>query len=405
MKTTSRPTEMPDEDSTSARAMAVSEEAFVFDVSSLCAHFSRLQDGRHRRGKRYSLVVMLTLMVLAKLSGHDTPEAMADWARLRAAGLAELLKLKRASMPHAVTYERVLAKAIAPEQLEREMSAFFAQQSSVGQQVHLALDGKQIRGTASGADGGNEYLLGVYVPGADVMLLQMAIPAGQGELTVAPKLLKALDLQGQVVTGDAEFTQRNLSIQIVESHGHYVWKVKDNQAELRQDIQDAFEVPAPAQAPRAQPDVRTYTQHDCGHGRIEQRTITVSSVLKGYSDWPYLEQVFKLDATVTFKKTGQCFSKVTYGVTSLPADHASPRQLLAYLRGHWQIENGSHYRRDVTFKEDGCDLRRRPVAHLMAILNNIATGLIALAGFKNAAHARRVFDARPAQAFALLVSS
>lgn len=402
---------MPDEDSTQARAMAVSEEGFVFDVSSLCAHFSRLQDGRHRRGKRYSLVVMLTLMVLAKLSGHDKPEAMADWARLRAAGLAELLKLKRASMPHAVTYERVLAKAIAPEQLEREMSAFFAQQREVGQQVHLALDGKQIRGTASSADAGNEYLLGMYVPGADVMLLQMAIPAGQGELTVAPKLLKALDLQGQVVTGDAEFTQRNLSIQIVESHGHYIWKVKDNQAELRQDIQDVFaerpcgEVPAPAQAPRAQTDVRSYTRHDCGHGRIEQRTITVSSVLKGYSDWPYLEQVFKLDATVTFKKTGQSFSKVTYGVTSLRADQASPRQLLAYLRGHWQIENGSHYRRDVTFKEDGCDLRRRPVAHLMAILNNIATGLIALAGFKNAAHARRVFDARPAQAFALLVSA
>ena len=59
----------------------------------------------------------------------------------------------------------------------------------------------------------------------------------------------------------------------------------------------------------------------------------------------------------------------------------------------------------MTFKEDGCDLRRRPVAHLMAILNNIATGLIALAGFKNAAHARRVFDAIPDQAFALLVSA
>lgn len=416
MKTTSLTTEMHNEDSTQTggqtRAIAISEDAFVFDVDSLCAHFSRLEDGRHRRGKRYSLVVMLMLMVLAKLSGHDKPEAMADWARLRAASLAEMLKLRRTSMPHAVTYERVLAKAIQPEQFEREMSAFFAGQPEVVKQVHLALDGKQIRGTAATSEDRNEYLLGVYVPGADVMLLQMAIPTGQGELTVAPKVLKALDLQGKVVTGDAEFTQRNLSAQIVESHGQYVWKVKDNQAELRQDIQDVFaerpcgEVAAPANAhaQSAQTDVRRYTQHDCGHGRIERRTITVSSVLKDYSDWPYLEQVFKLDTTVTFKKTSHGFSKVTYGVTSLPADQANPRQLLAYVRHHWQIENGSHYRRDVTFKEDGCDLRRRPVAHLMAILNNIATGLIALAGFKNAAHARRVFDARPVHAFALLVS-
>ncbi len=188
--------------------------------------------GQAWRGKRYSLVVMLTLMVLAKLSGHDTPEAMADWARLRAAGLAEMLKLKRTSMPHAVTYERVLAKAIQPEQFEREMNTFFARQPEVSQQVQLALDGKQIRGTAT-AEAGNEYLLGVYVPGADVMLFQMAIPTGQGELTVAPKVLKALDLQGKVVTSDTEFTQRNLSTQIVESHGHYVWKVTTVQPEER----------------------------------------------------------------------------------------------------------------------------------------------------------------------------
>jgi hypothetical protein len=142
-----------------------------------------------------------------------------------------MLKLKRKTMPHAVTYERVLGKAIRPEQFEREMHTFFAQQPTVSNQVQLAIDGKQIRGTAVVPDAGNEYLLGVYVPGADVMLLQMAIPIGQGELTVAPKVLKALDLQGKVVTGDAEFTQRNLSVQIVESHGQYVWKVKGNQAE------------------------------------------------------------------------------------------------------------------------------------------------------------------------------
>lgn len=175
------------------------------------------------------------------------------------------------------------------------------------------------------------------------------------------------------------------------------------------DIQDVFEQTAPLRAQPAhtdlQADVRRYTQLACGHGRIEQRTIHVTSILKDYSDCPYLHQVFKLDTTVTIKKTGHVVSTVTYGVTSLSPDQASPRQLLDYVRGHWQIENGSHHRRDVTFKEDGCDLRRRPVAHLMAILNNITTGLISMAGFKNAAHARRTFDARPAQAFALLVSS
>jgi hypothetical protein len=66
MKTTCIPTEMLDEDSTTGRVIAVSEEAFVFDVGSLCAHFSHLHDGRCRRGRRYSLVAILILMVLAK---------------------------------------------------------------------------------------------------------------------------------------------------------------------------------------------------------------------------------------------------------------------------------------------------------------------------------------------------
>ena len=41
---------------------------------------------------------------------------------------------------------------------------------------------------------------------------------------------------------------------------------------------------------------------DVGHGRIEERYITVSDELSGYSDWPGLNQVFQLTRTVTFKK-------------------------------------------------------------------------------------------------------
>ena|GEM_PF-1726879 len=185
------------------REPAVSEEGFVFDVGSLCAHFARLQDGRKRRGKRYTLVVILVVMVLAKLSGQDTPAGIAEWARLRAEGLAELLKLKRKRMPHAVTYERVLGKAIQAEQFEQEIKAFFSSLSKVQQENHWAMDGKQIRGTTSDSDESNEYLLGLYVPGVDVMLMQVAMACKEGELTAAPQILKTVNLRGKVLTGDA----------------------------------------------------------------------------------------------------------------------------------------------------------------------------------------------------------
>ena len=68
------------------------------------------------------------------------------------------------------------------------------------------------------------------------------------------------------------------------------------------------------------------------------------------------------------------------------------------------IEGGSHQRRDVTFHEDHCDLRRGHTAHIFAILNNLAIGLMTRCGFKNAAFARRVFAADPLRAFKLLIS-
>ena len=70
--------------------------------------FEQITDHRHKRGVRYPLVLVLTLVVLGKLAGMTTPEAIADWVRLRADGLRQLLPVKRASFPCAATYGNVL---------------------------------------------------------------------------------------------------------------------------------------------------------------------------------------------------------------------------------------------------------------------------------------------------------
>ncbi len=60
-------------------------------------------------------------------------------------------------------------------------------------------------------------------------------------------------------------------------------------------------------------------------------------------------------------------------------------------RGHWGIENGLHYRRDVTFHEDHSQLRMGHAPEMLAVLNNIVLGLFAKQGETNMAHARRDF--------------
>jgi len=68
--------------------------------------------------------------------------------------------------------------------------------------------------------------------------------------SAAPTLLSGVVLDGKVVTGDALFTQRDLSAAIVEAGGDYVWLVNDNQPRLRAAIERLFgpDVVLPASA-------------------------------------------------------------------------------------------------------------------------------------------------------------
>ena len=104
------------------------------------------------------------------------------------------------------------------------------------------------------------------------------------------------------------------------------------------------------------------------HGRIEQRNITTSEALVGYSTWPGLAQVFELGRHVIIQKTGQERVEVVYGVTSLSSARATPGRVLDLVRGHWSIENKSHWVRDVTFDEDRSQVRCGSIPQVMVLL-------------------------------------
>ena len=62
--------------------------------------------------------------------------------------------------------------------------------------------------------------------------------------------------------------------------------------------------------------------------------------------------------------------ETVYGITSLSVEQADAGRLLALTRGHWGIENGLHYKRDVTLAEDASRVRRQAAPQVMAALRN-----------------------------------
>ena len=110
----------------------------------------------------------------------------------------------------------------------------------------------------------------------------------------------------------------------------------------------------------------------------------------------------KLVSQVITQKTGQERAEVVYGVTSLRPERATPGRVLELVRGHWAIENKSHWVRDVTFDEDRSQVRCGNIPQVMAALRNTTIGLLRLAGHTNIAAACRRLAAQPAQALGLI---
>jgi predicted transposase YbfD/YdcC len=381
-------------------------EGFVFEVGSLFEALCSLQDQRDARGVRYALVTVLVYVVLAKLAGEDHLRGISQWVELRAEALADLLNLEKAQAPHATTYSRILGQAVKIDEFEQVVGDFFAQQMAAERGVVITLDGKTVRGTIPAGQTQGLHLLTAFLPDEGWVMMQVEVGKWENEIPAAVRVLKCLDLRGKVVTGDALLTQRGLSAQIVEAEGDFVWFVKENQPELRQDIETLFaaEECTPGFSP-SKKDLRSAQQIGKGHGRIERRTLTASSDLKGYLNWPHAEQVFRLERHFERTRDDKATHHVVYGVTSLTTAEADPERLLALTRKHWQIENGLHYRRDVTLHEDRCTLRTGHAAHAMALINNLVLGLLLPRGVKNVPDARRRFAAHPDEAMQLILSS
>jgi predicted transposase YbfD/YdcC len=126
---------------------------------------------------------------------------------------------------------------------------------------------------------------------------------------------------------------------------------------------------------------------DKGHGRRERRTLKATTALNEYLDWPGVAQVGQIESVV--EQDGKISRETRYFITSVPRDLAGASRLLTCGRGHWSIENRSHYVRDVTLGEDASRIRKGSAPEIMAALRNAAIGFLRSTGATNIAETVR----------------
>jgi predicted transposase YbfD/YdcC len=376
------------------------------DPNSLYRAFEQVPDGRKRRGKRYPLALIFTLLLLGKLAGETTIKGVVEWVQLRESDLGKQLDWPR-RFPSQATYTRALAACdaeklahvIAEVILKARASSSTQLENTQGVLRQVAVDGKTLRGTQ-----GHEpvhqpsvHVLSWYDPQTGVVLAHRAVPHKHNEISTLAAFLSPQHCKDRIITADALHTQRAFCADVIRFAGHYVLIAKKNQPTLLQDLETFFTDP--------QADAGEWKEdHTCnkGHGRLEERRIRTTTLLNPLfeQEWAGIGQAFQVRRRATHPY--KCTQHIVYGITSLSPAQASPLQLLDLLRTHWHIENRLHYRRDVTLQEDHSQVRTAGAPLALAALNGAVLALMDWLHVANVPSQMRRFCAKPHEAVHLL---
>ncbi len=172
----------------------IDENGLVFEVGSLYAYFQRVKDTRKLKGKLYPLTQLLMLMMLAKLGGEDKPSGIADWIANRVEQLHEMKILHKKRTPSHMTYRRVLADTVKPEEFESLIQEYHQGRLNDELEMVFSMDGKTVRGTIPSGELRGTHLLSIYVPEQGLVLAEAEVDRKENEIVVAPKILKQVNL-------------------------------------------------------------------------------------------------------------------------------------------------------------------------------------------------------------------
>jgi hypothetical protein len=201
---------------------------------SLLDVLSEVPDPRQRRGLRHPLASILSLAVLAMLTGAKGYAAIAQFGRDKGKALAFALGFRRGKTPAPSTFCEIF-RALDVVAFEAALTRWIRSRLPEGEELLICLDGKTARGSKDGGLPG-QHLVAAYAPRCQAVLTQVKVDAKTNEHKAALQLLGVLPVRGCIVTGDAIFCQRDLCETIVDKGGDYVFFAKDNQPSLVIDI-------------------------------------------------------------------------------------------------------------------------------------------------------------------------
>jgi predicted transposase YbfD/YdcC len=343
--------------------------------------FGEVTDPRVARTRRHNLLDILFIALTAMISGAEDYVTIAEYGRIKRQWFDKLLELPN-GIPSHDTFRRVFARLV-PHELEKCLVSWSEQlrsQSGISGEDVIALDGKTLRHSFDNALGvGAIHIVSAWASRARVCLGQVKVAEKSNEITAVPVLLKMLDVQNCLVTGDALNCQRATAQQITEQGGIFVLALKGNQPTLFEDVKLFIE--HAAKNKYADLTTRTMTKHEEGHGRKETRSYRLIDLPDGIA-WAEEKEAWQgLKSIGIAECMRQVGDKITTEtrlyLTAIPTDPTnSAKRFARAVRYHWGIENSLHWVLDVCFNEDASTVCKDYGPQNLAAIRHIALNLL-----------------------------
>jgi len=357
-------------------------------LRALLEHFSEIEDPREPWKVAHPLAEVLLLVVCGTVADCDDYDHIAAWGEAH-------LPFLRGLQPyhHGVPGGRwltLLMNRIDPGLFSACFTAW-VREMWPDRPDFVAIDGKTSRRSHDRGNGKAPlHLVSAFATTARLVLGQEAVSDKSNETTAIPVLLERLaandGLKGATISIDAIACNATIATAITEAGANYLLAVKSNQPTLRAEI-EAYFTSAPAEV------LDTTTDWDKGHGRIEERQVTVSRE----ADWLGGERRFpgelRLPGVATIIKVrsrtelkDRCRTDTRYYISSATLTAQAAAEA---VRGHWGIENRLHWVLDVVFGDDQARLRTGHGAKNMAVIRHFAINLVRAVSDKKTIKLRR----------------
>lgn len=342
---------------------------------NIIEHFSILSDPRIERHKKHKLIDIVVISVCGIISGCQTFVEIENYGNSKIDWLKSMLELPN-GIPSHDTIGRVFSLINALE-FQKAFYEWTQTLVSLSDEI-INIDGKYIR-ASHGASNNKLSIFGMvnaWASNAGIALAQLRTDyEKKSEKQAFKDIISFLELEGALVTMDANGCNAEIANAITRKKGDYLIGLKKNQKSIYNQVENIFSETK---------DCSVYETSNKGHGRTEKRVCFALNLKSDFlhflnkkttqrqtAHWEKLKSVCKIESTRIVK--GKETKEVRYYISSCKAN---AEKMLNAARSHWGVENKLHWQLDVSFNEDACRVRNGYAGENLAVIRQLALNLI-----------------------------